>query len=189
MTPGVLRVKEAAAFLGTGAKLIPLTQGLFALVDTTDFDQLAPHKWHAVRTKRGLYYAVRALPRPTPRNQRRLYLHHAILGKGFPTVDHKNGDTLDNRRQNLRGATVSQNGGNSRMYSHNTSGYRGVSFHGGQGVWNAHIGVGGKPKYLGQFKTAEDAARAYDAAALERFGEYARLNFANQSVQVEVSSD
>ena len=96
--------------------------------------------------------------------------------------DHVNGDGLDNRRGNLRVATSSQNGANGdypKFGGKSRSKYRGVRR--GPYAWMAHISTGDRQKYhrqkyLGSFKSEEDAARAYNEAALKQFGEFARLN-------------
>ena len=106
-------------------------------------------------------------------------MHRMILGLGYGDerkADHENHDTLDNRRSNLRVATTSQNGSNSRVRKDNTSGFKGVGYRGGRFL--AYIRVNGKRSYLGTYGTAVEAALAYDAAAREHFGEYACTNFA-----------
>jgi hypothetical protein len=105
---------------------------------------------------------------------------HRLLLNAPPElqVDHINGDGLDNRRSNLRLATGSQNQGNSRKRRDGvTSQYRGVSWNKRAGKWQALLRREGKLQYLGYFSDEEAAARAYDAAALEQWGSFARLNF------------
>jgi hypothetical protein len=104
-------------------------------------------------------------------------MHRLILDPGTAEVDHINGDTLDNRRCNLRLATHAQNMCNNRMRSHNTSGYRGVFWYAERRKWGALIVARRKRKFLGLYADAVDAARAYDAAAIELHGEFASLNF------------
>ena len=108
------------------------------------------------------------------------------MGVEDPTVkvDHRDGNTLDNRRENLRVATAAQNVRNARKKrSATTSRYKGVFFTRGRKgrslskPWQAQIRRGGKNRYLGCFETAEAAALAYDTAARETFGEFACLNF------------
>ena len=96
-------------------------------------------------------------------------------------VDHRNNDGLDNRWENLRLATHSQNAVNSAgLASDNTSGYRGVFLdkrykaRGHPKIWYARIGH----RSLGYYTTAKEAARAYDAEAVKAYGEFAYLNFA-----------
>ncbi|MBK8246318.1 MAG: hypothetical protein IPK85_02755 [Gemmatimonadetes bacterium] len=91
-------------------------------------------------------------------------------------LDHINHDGLDNRRVNLRPATSSQNQGNSRINkSGRTSRYRGVSFHKASKKWRVRIGSGrqGTQAIIGYYADEAEAARAYDAAAIEHWGEFA----------------
>ena len=88
-------------------------------------------------------------------------------------VDHKNRNGLDNRRDNLRLATHGQNLANSK--THSESGFKGVEKN--KHRFYASISIDGKTKKLGGYDTPEEAARAYDEAALEQFGEFARINF------------
>ena len=93
-------------------------------------------------------------------------------------VDHQDLDPLNNRRSNLRLCNKSQNNSNCRRRKHNTHPYKGVRQNNRESDnWIAYISVRGRQKYLGSYKSAEDAARAYDAAAVERSGDFARLNF------------
>lgn len=89
--------------------------------------------------------------------------------------DHENGVTLDNRRNNLRFATSSQNAMNRRKTSANSSGYKGVHWHKGHQKWCAQIKVNGKSIHLGYFDTPEEAHAAYCEAATRLHGDFARL--------------
>lgn len=145
-------------------KKIPLSQGKFALVDDADFEWLNQWSWcynkgYAVRNKK-------------PRSMARLLLD----APASMQVDHKNGDSLDNRRENIRLATQAENQHNRRVFAKNKSGYKGVDlFH---KRWRAQIKFNNKKIYLGYYDTPEDAARAYDKAARLYFKEFASLNFA-----------
>lgn len=152
---------------------IQLTQGQFAMVDDADYERVCAFKWHAHRKNKGRgFYAQTGYS--AGGRQRSLLLHRFIMqaGRG-EQVDHKNGNGLDCRRENLRFCTHSQN-------VHNTpakKGYKGVVWVRKSLLWAASIMVEGHRFYLGNFSSEEDAARAYDAAAVELCGEFARLNF------------
>ena len=153
--------------------LIPLTRGYNAVVDAADAERVvAAGPWCAAPNGRTVYAhrrVVRSNGDVTTEGM------HAFI-TGADRTDHINGDGLDNRRSNLRRATHGQNMANKGRYRNNTSGFKGVSRR-RSGRWFAQIQAQGTHRYLGQFDTAEDAARAYDAAAVEAFGEFARLNF------------
>lgn len=102
-----------------------------------------------------------------------LYVTGKLPDKG---IDHINGDKSDNRFENLRLSNQSQNSANSRTPKNNTSGFKGVCWHKKAKKWAARIKVNRQEIYLGLFKTKEEAAEAYNKAALEHFGEFARLN-------------
>ena len=158
-------------------RLIPLTQGQNAIVDSEDLEWLSQWNWHALwcpDTKS--FYAKRVVGRGT------LGMHSAIL-RCSPTEqgDHINHDTLDNRKQNLRKSTHQQNGTNRKMNAKNTSGFRGVSWIESEGKWRAALGCNGRQRIVGRYKTAEAAACAYDEAARINHGAYANLNFPTQA--------
>lgn len=159
-------------------KTIPLTQGQVAIVDDRDAPALILTKWKAVR-KKGLYwYAQRNVTRNGKRTG--VGMHSQIMGFPKCLVDHRNGDTLDNRRRNLRKATHSQNRSNStkrRDWKQKcTSKFVGV-FRNKRGCrWVAHITHGGRMKRLGLFDSPEAAALAYNKAALLKWGDFAKLN-------------
>ena len=166
-------------------KVIPLTQDQVALVDDEDFEWLSESKWHAIwAPKTESFYAAHNIPTGLKRpRQRRLQMHDAIwehhydpIPEGF-TVDHADRASLNDRRSNLRLATYSQQSRNRRNLSSNTSGYRGVYRHKPSGGWRAQIKVDLKQIYLGTYDDPGDAARAYDAAAIQRDPEFAQLNF------------
>jgi hypothetical protein len=89
-------------------------------------------------------------------------------------VDHRNGNHLDCRRQNLRVCTTAENTRNQPLHKTTTTGYRGVSFHRGSGKYRAQIKFNNHFIHIGVFSTPEEAAAAYDKKAKELFGEFYR---------------
>lgn len=162
---------------------IPLTHGQVALVDEKDAACLPSVKWHAIynaRTKK--WYATASLQHGM--KVRTVYMHRYILNapQGMH-VDHINGDGLDNRRSNLRLATRSQNQHNRRTQYNNATGYKGVSYFKNDRSYWMQFQVNGRRVRVGGFKTAMEAAKAYDRLAREHHGAFARLNFPGNSEQ------
>jgi hypothetical protein len=155
---------------------IPLTRGLVAIVDAADYDDLSQFKWFVSANDKSGPYAVRSARTQGRRTKERM---HRRLLPTAPIVDHINGNGLDNRRSNLRAVTTAQNMRNrSGLDASNTSGYRGVHWRKDVQKWRAWIRVDYRGWHLGLFDTAEEAAHAFDAAALQLFGDYAGyLNF------------
>ena len=152
---------------------IPLTRGYVALVGAEDAERVRGFKWHAC-VLRHTVYAVRNVRRDDG-TQTKQSMHAFLVGeKG---VDHVNGNGLDNRRSNLRSASLSENGQNRRKPARNTSGFKGVTWKKRERKWQAQIGIDGKLRHLGLFATAEEAGRAYDQAARDLHGPFATLNF------------
>lgn len=155
---------------------IKLTQGKFALVDDADFEWLNQWKWTASKDK-GRWHALRF--EGTTGNRKHVSMH-SMLCDGGPEVDHKNGDSLDNRRGNLRPATRSQNEANKgkqRRKGGSSSRFKGVHFDSITSKWRACIRKNYRLIRLGRFARERDAAMAYDAAARQLFGEFAKTNF------------
>lgn len=158
---------------------IQLSRGLVTVVDEADYEWLNRWKWHA--WSRDPTYAIRN--DWNHGDQRTFKMHRVILGAPAGVlVDHRNSDTLDNRRSNLRLATQAQNAQNMRPQSRSTHGLKGVHFDKITGRWRAQIKADGIRYHLGRFDSQEDAARAYDQAALEHWGEFAWLNFGKATV-------
>ncbi len=155
-------------------RLIPLTQGKFAIVDDEDYEELNKHKWHAHK-EGGTFYARCCVWRD--HRAMHLRMHRKILGAlASQQCDHINGNGLDNRRSNLRICTHAENGWN-RKLQEGTSIFKGVDWVKAKCGWQARIMCNNVRHYLGVFGHEGDAARAYDTAARELFGEFARLNF------------
>ena len=162
---------------------IDLGDGLFTIVDVNIYYALGCYKWSACGRDDDSLYAARILRKTEFGRIKYMYLHREIMNppKGL-LVDHENGDSLDNRRANLRLATHSQNIHNRRKIRTKTASiYIGIYFDRRLGKWTAKIRHQKKRIYLGCFNSEIDAARAYDKAALEYHKEFARLNFTENS--------
>jgi hypothetical protein len=163
--------------------------GLYvALVDDEDYYFIASYPWSAHILTNGSarqIYATR-----TDHNRRRVLMHRVIGERAYgpllpgTEIDHiVPGEHvgLDNRRANLRVATRSHNMANVGLRVTNKSGFKGVWWDEGRKKWSAKIKVNYQAIHLGRYPTAEEAARAYDTAAREHFGEFARLNLAQEA--------
>ena len=157
-------------------KKIPLTQGKVALVDDADYERVSKYKWYAWRGGAGPFYARRNVASGR-RQQKTVKLHRFILGFPDSFIDHVNHNGLDNRRSNLRLCTRSQNQQNRLPERGKTSAYKGVNWNKRNRIWYAKIKHNGKGFHLGCFRSEVRAAKAYDDAAKENFGEFAYLNF------------
>jgi HNH endonuclease len=147
-------------------KEIPLTRGRVALVSNEDFDLVSKHRWHVQ------YQSDRTMYAQTRVKQKAMTMHRLIMGFPASGIDHIDGNGLNNTRENLRLATVAQNQWNSRIAKNNKSGFKGVCLR--QGRWTAQMSHLGQKIYLGTFPTAEIASMAYQTAAKELRGEFAR---------------
>jgi hypothetical protein len=147
-------------------KTIPLVNSdISALVNNADFERCRVKRWRL--THDGYVRST---------DSSLTFMHILIMGYApSDGWDHKNGLKHDCQRDNLRPATVSQNGANRKISKNNSSGYKGVDWNGGQ--WRVRLAVEKKRLYLGHFRDVIEAARSYDRAAKKHFGEYARLNF------------
>lgn len=157
------------------AKEIHLSQGKVAIVDDSDYELVSQYKWTTMHTPgRKTWYAYHS--DWNKGNPRSIILHCFLMSAPKGTeVDHIDGDGLNCQRHNLRMATRSENSHNVDKRCDNTSGYKGVMTN--KRRWRFSIQSHGRRITKGGFKTAEDAARAYDAAAKILHGEYAYLNF------------
>ena len=151
-------------------KLIPLTRGLFAKIDDSDYVRLMKHKWQASSDTRKHIYARGIV------NGKHIYMHRFILRltDSVMDVDHKDGNGLNNQRSNIRICNRSSNLQN-RKISRGKSKYMGVSLQ--IGKWRSSLYVDKKRIYLRLFNSEINAAKAYDRAAIKYHKEFANLNF------------
>ncbi len=153
---------------------IPLTRGQSAIVDAEDYEWLIKFKWQAkwCSTTKS-FYAARSLPRDKTGKRLAVMMHREIMGaQDGVEVDHRNHDTLDNRKSELRFASHAQNLWNTRVRRNNKCGFKGVIQRSAT-RWSARITINGKRRNLGHFRTPEEASRAYDRAAIEFYGAFA----------------
>lgn len=155
---------------------VPLSRGKVAIIDACDWRLVSGYRWHAMPGRNEtVWYASTTIPRTADKAKGHMAMH--IMLMGAPFVDHIDGNGLNNRRSNLRFATRSQNRQNSSAERQTLHGMKGVDFMRSRGQWRARIFTDGKRLHLGAFQTSEEAGRAYDKAARQYFGEFARLNF------------
>lgn len=155
-------------------KEIALTKGKFVIVDDDLYARFTEKRWNASPTHSGHFYAARA-EKKSDGKYSTVFMHRIINNTpaGLHT-DHINGNTLDNRRENLRSATHSQNQWNRSVTPGKASIYKGVCWRIYDKKWSAKIVVNNVAYHLGYFLTEEDAARAYDKRAEKEFGEFYR---------------
>lgn len=161
-------------------KGIKLTQNKVALVDDEDFEMISNLTWHAIKTSYN-FYAVNGIRLGEDKKQvRQIFMHRLIMNcPDGMVVDHINGNGLDNRKENLRICTTSQNLMNRGKSLVNTSGYKGVyrsSNKNSLNKWRARIILNKKSINLGYYETREMAAIAYNEGALKYHKEFANLN-------------
>lgn len=158
--------------------------GFKVLIDEDDYDRVMQHKWRVMwgkAKKEQLYYFRSRIWSEEHQDYKDTFLHRFLMGCKHGdgnVVDHKNHNTLDCRKDNLRICTNMQNTQNSRMYRTNKIGYKGISYVSKSNHYIARIqSPDGQRIVLGTYKTAEDAAKAYDRGALFYFNEFAVTNF------------
>jgi hypothetical protein len=162
-----------------GVRKVPLVGGqYFAVVDAADFEAVSKWRWHARKKSTRLsIYAIRYF---SENNRTRSEYMHQLILKAQPgfSIDHISRDGLDNRRSNLRLATVTQNNANvGKLRKTTTSRFKGVSKERGARLFRAQINVNGRKTFIGRFAKDEDAAWAYDREARRVFGPFAFCNF------------
>ncbi|MFH1371856.1 MAG: HNH endonuclease [Planctomycetota bacterium] len=160
---------------GYDYRKIDLGDGRFTILDKKDYYELCNYKW-TIGGHGSKFYAVRVVI--AGEDIKTLRMHREIMNapEGL-VVDHKNSNSLDNRRENLRIATQAENMLNRKKRANTSSRYIGVWFAKEKGKWESRITHKGKKVYIGSFEIEEAAARAYDVAAKKYRGEFARLNF------------
>lgn len=150
-------------------KTINLSQSKHAIVSDRDYQKISQYKWYAIRSVKDIFYPA------TKIEGKNIRMHRFLLEpKDKEIVDHINGNTLDNRRSNLRICSQQQNNFNQKPFGR--SKYKGVSWQKHAKKWKAQIQFNRKRKSIGYFDKAENAAKAYNLWADKLFGEFAYLN-------------
>lgn len=159
-------------------KILEIYGSVQVLLDDHDYYTVCNMKWHKFKSPRSYtYYTVSSIGTPGNTTGKNLYMHRVIMGINDRNihVDHRNRNGLDNRRDNLRIATPSQNHANLKIPVTNTSGYKGVILSKRKGYFESRIKVNQKCIYLGSFSSAEEAAEAYEQASKKYFGQFSRI--------------
>lgn len=149
-------------------KSIPLTKGMVALIDDCDYELITRYSWRAKEHGRTFYAFAKG---------KKIKQMHRLILPNVESVDHIDGNGLNNCRNNLRAAIHQQNCFNRKKNLKGTSRYKGTHWHKKMGKWASGIRVNQKAIWLGAFDDEQDAALAYDTAAMKYFGAFANLNF------------
>ena len=156
-------------------KEIKITKGYVTQVSDEDYDELKKYKWFADVRPCTVY--ARRTKSINEENQKKIFIHRQILKvKLGEYTDHIDGNGLNNTRENLRIVTSCQNNRNRKKIPGRSSKYKGVSFEKDRNKWRSIIINNYQKIDLGRFDNEVDAAKAYNKAAIELFGEFARLN-------------
>jgi len=162
------RTRNTVRFDG-GTCSIFLSNGMVAKIDTDDYDKIKNSVW---------CFSERYVRARIDGSDNKQYLHRFLLGITDPKkrIDHIDHDTLNNKKENLRVCTPSQNNGNQKLNRDNTSGFKGVSFHKNIKKFSSHVRINGYLHHLGYFNNPVDAAKEYDKKAIGGFGSFAATN-------------
>lgn len=163
------RTETSSIYVGDGTVKIPLSQGLYAIVSEEDWPKVKDYTWSATNHLH-TYYASTSVIDGNGKKCR-IYMHRLIL-ETPNLVDHIDRNGLNNKKDNLREATKSENARNAKVRSDSISKNRGVSWIPEIEKWRALIKVDGQPKYLGNFLTKEEAIEARKKAEVEIDAEF-----------------
>lgn len=173
-----------------GARLIPLTQGKYAIVDEEDYESVSRFKWHVAKHPRQNYAAcVMYMGIIKGKSQTcSMSLHRLIMRPpSNKHIDHIDHNALDCRKFNMRLCNRTQNNRNLRSHLGSSSDHKGVYWAKHAKKWRACICVDRKRYWLGYFDSEVEAAQVYDQAAIKYYGQFAYLNFPKEAYINEVA--
>jgi len=163
-------IQKREIILNGDSAIVPLTQGRVAVIDACDVPLVYDFNWVVLSARNTTYAQARV------KSGKVITMHRFLMNAPSGMfVDHKDMDGLNNKRDNLRISTRSQNAYNQGVLARNTSGFKGVCWHKASGKWMARITSNGNHKYLGLFDAAEKAYDAYCDAAKIEHGKFARF--------------
>jgi hypothetical protein len=143
------------------------------IIDIEDYEKIKNYRWYISFSKQ--WDRFREIIANTYLNKKQLLVLHQLI-MNDKMVDHKNGNIFDNRKENLRKCTKSENAWNRGKQKNNTSGYKGVYWDKSRNKWLVFIGVNKKYIHIGRFSNIIEAAKAYNEAAIKYHGKFAKLN-------------
>lgn len=162
--------------------VLRLQNGFTTLIDAEDYDRISKYSWYARQDGNVWYVQCNYTNQLGKRTTFRLHREILNAPQGI-SVDHIDGNGLNNVKENLRLCTHAENHGNRRVQVNNTTGYKGVTFNKKYNKWKSRIHYRGKRYELGEFRSAEEAALAYNSKAIELFGNFARLNIIGEKIE------
>jgi hypothetical protein len=152
-------------------KKIPLSQGLFAIVDDEDYERVSKYKWFALKDKH-TFYAIRSIRKNGRQSKQKMHRLILKMRNSKILIDHINKNGIDNRKKNLRKASSLQNSHNRKIPITNTTGFRGVHWRKDIKKFASYININRKKTHLGIFPTAKLASITYECAAKKHFGKF-----------------
>lgn len=159
--------------------------GIFKIqVDSEDFEELNKHHWTITKNKN--FYAVR--DQWANNKAKRLYMHRQVMGYPEGMVDHRDCDTLNNRKSNLRIVSSSDSQKNRRAQSNSINGHKGVHYYKAYHKYSAQLGLNYKCIFGGYYDTIIEAAYVYNQLAKKYYGEYAQLNVFSEDEQRQLDN-